>query len=89
MKECGEIGTYTTFKDTKELYDWLKQEYISKPLTCELLYSGGLFALVSVDQHGNYKACEIILDVLSNKIRGYQVPTAKDEMRIMEFYGLN
>lgn len=88
MKLCGEIVTAETFDNAESFYNWLTQEYKSKPLTCELVYSGGRYAVVSLDESGNYKACEIVLEMLKNKIRSYALPTAADELTIARFLGI-
>lgn len=89
MKICREIMIPKTFENPKTFYRWLKQEYADKPLTCELAYAGGRYAVLSFDKDGNYKACAMVLEMFNNKIRGYELPTAADELQIAKFFGLN
>lgn len=89
MKICGDISTTETFKNAEAFFNWLTQEYISKPLTCELVYSGGRYAVLLLDEDGNYKVCKIVLEILKNKIRSYTLPTAADELQIARFMGLD
>jgi len=87
MKLCGDFSTMETFKSAEDMYKTLTLEYIEKPLTCELVYSGGLYAIVSLDENGNYKATEIILEMLKNKIRGFRKVTTSDELKVAKFFG--
>jgi len=88
MKECGEYSTMATFTDAKGLYEELTKEYIEKPLTCELVRSGGLYALVALDEKGNYKNIALVLEMLNNKIRGYRNTTPADELKVATFWGV-
>lgn len=80
MKICGDISTTETFKNAEAFFNWL---------TCELVYSGGRYAVLSLDKDGNYKVCEIVLEIFKNKIRSYTLSTAADELQIARFMGLD
>lgn len=89
VKECGEIATLKKFDNKEELFLWLKEESIQRPLTQELFVPSGEFALVSADEKNNYVACELVLILENNRITGYRSALPADELELMRFYGLN